>query len=121
MISRIFWVQCLLTAAAAIASMPLGSVAALSALIGGVNSLVPTAYFAHKVLRTSSGETGGRALGVWMRAEVAKIAIVCGLFAATFVLLEELNMVALFAGFIVVHLAGVLTSMTLDPRGGAKG
>ena len=120
-ISRVFWVQCLLTAAAAIALMPLGSAAALSALIGGVNSLVPTAYFAHKVLRASSGETGGRALGVWMRAEVAKIAIVCGLFAATFVLLEELNMVALFAGFIVVHLAGVLASMTLDPRGGAKG
>ena len=30
-------------------------------------------------------------------------------------------MVALFAGFIVVHIGGMLTSMTLDPYGGAKG
>ena len=101
--------------------MPFGRAAALSALVGGINSLVPTAYFAHKVLRSASGAEGGRALGVWMRAEVAKIVIVCGLFAAAFVLLKGLNMAALFAGFIVVHLGGVVASMTLDPRGGGNG
>ena len=121
LISRVFWVQCLLTATAAAASMPFGRAAALSALVGGINSLVPTAYFAHKVLRSVSGAEDGGALGVWMRAEVAKIVIVCGLFAAAFVLLKGLNMVALFAGFIVVHLGGVVASMTLDPRGGDKG
>ena len=120
LISRVFWVQCLLTAMAAVASMPFGRTAALSALIGGVNSLVPTAYFAHKVLRRSSGANGGRALGVWLRAEVAKIAIIGGMFAAAFVLLQGLNMVALFAGFIVVHVGGVIASMTLDPHGGAR-
>ena len=101
--------------------MPFGRAAALSALVGGVNSLVPTAYFAHKVLRASSGEADGRALGVWMRAEVAKIAIVCGMFVAAFVLLKGLDMVALFAGFVVVHIGGVIASMTLDPRNGARG
>ena len=101
--------------------MPFGRAAALSALVGGINSLVPTAYFAHKVLRSASGAEGEGALGAWMRAEVAKIVIVCGLFAAAFVLLKGLNMVALFAGFIVVHLGGVVASMTLDPRGGGKG
>lgn len=122
MISRVFWVQCLLTATVAVAAMPFGRAAVLSALVGGVNSLVPTAYFAHKVLRVPpAGAEAGGAFGVWMRAEVAKIAIVCGLFAATFMLLEDLNMVALFAGFIAVHLAGVFASMTLDPRGGAQG
>ena len=119
LISRVFWVQCLLTAAAAAASMPFGRAAAMSALIGGINSLVPTAYFAHKVLRRSRRATGGGALGTWMRAEVAKIAIVCGMFVAAFVLLQGLDMVALFAGFIVVHIGGVLASMTLDPHGGA--
>ena len=120
LISRVFWVQCLLTATAAAASMPFGRAAALSALVGGINSLVPTAYFAHKVLRRSRGARGGQALGLWLRAEVAKIAIICGMFAAAFVLLQGLNMVALFAGFIVVHIGGVLASMTLDPRGGAQ-
>ena len=120
MISRIFWVQGLLAAATTIASMPFGRAAALSAFIGGINSLVPTAYFAHKVLRAPSGAEGKGAFGVWMRAEVAKIAIVCGLFIAAFVLLEGLDMAALFAGFIVVHVGGVLASLTLDPRGGGN-
>ncbi len=121
MISRVFWVQCLLAATAAAASMPFGRAAVLSALVGGINSLVPTAYFAHKVLRRSRGEAGGGALGAWLRAEVAKIAIICGMFAAAFVLLQDLSMVALLAGFIVVHLGGVAASMTLDPRGDAGG
>ena len=120
MIRRVILVQCLLTATAAAASMPFGRAAALSALVGGVNSLVPTAYFAHKVLRPSCEAAGGRALGVWLRAEVAKIAIVCGMFAAAFLLLQDLDMKALFAGFIVVHIGGVIASMTLDPRGGAR-
>ena len=71
--------QCLLTATAAAASMPFGRAAALSALIGGINSLVPTAYFAHRVLRRSQGTRGGKALGMWLRAEVAKIAIILSL------------------------------------------
>ena len=120
LISRVFWVQCLLTATAAAAAVPFGRDAALSALVGGINSLVPTAYFAHRVLRRSRGARGGQALGMWLRAEVAKIAIICGMFAAAFVLLRGLDMVALFAGFIVVHIGGVIASMTLDPRGGAR-
>ena len=118
LISRVFWVQGLLAATAAIASMPFGRAAVVSALVGGVNSLVPTAYFAHKVLRGSSGVEGRGAFGAWMRAEVAKIAIVCGLFVAAFILLKGLDMAALFTGFIVVHVGGVLASLTLDPRGG---
>ena len=120
LISRVFWVQCLLTAAAAAASVPFGRVAVLSALVGGVNSLVPTAYFAHKVLRSRSGGAGSGALGVWLRAEVAKLVIVCGMFGAAFALLKGLDMTALFTGFIVVHLGGVIAAMTLDPRGGVR-
>ena len=118
--SRVFWVQCALVATAAAASMPFGRAAAVSALVGGINSLVPTTYFAHKVLRGSRKAVGGSALGGWLRAEVAKIAIICGMFAAAFVLLQELNMVALMAGFIVVHIGGVVASMTIDPHGGAR-
>ena len=100
--------------------MPFGHAAALSAFVGGVNSLVPTVYFARKVLGTPAGAADKGVFGVWMRAEVAKIAIVCGLFVAAFVLLEGLDMTALFAGFIVVHVGGVLASLTLDPHGGGN-
>ena len=120
MISRIFWVQCLLTATAAAISVPFGRDAMLSALVGGINSLVPTAYFAHRVLRRSRRARGGQALGMWLRAEVAKIAIICGMFAAAFVLLPALNIAALFVGFIVTHIGGMLASMSLDARGDAR-
>ena len=120
LISRVFWIQGLLLATVAAAAMPFGPAAVLSALVGGVNSLVPTVYFARKVLGTAAGAADKGAFGVWMRAEVAKIAIVCGLFIAAFVLLEGLDMAALFTGFIVVHVGGVLASLTLDPRGGGK-
>ena len=120
MTNRIFQVQCLLAVAAVIAAMPFGHAAALSAFVGGVNSLVPTVYFARKVLGTPAGAADKGVFGVWMRAEVAKIAIVCGLFIAAFVLLEGLDMAALFAGFIVVHVGGVLASLTLDPHGGNR-
>jgi len=120
LISRIFWVQCLLMVMAAAISVPFGRDAVLSALVGGVNSLVPTVYFAHRVLRRSREARGGRALGMWLRAEVAKIAITCGMFAAAFALLRGLDMGALFAGFIVVHIGGLIASMTLDPDGGGR-
>ena len=120
MISRVFWVQCLLTATVAAASVPFGRAAVLSAVVGGVNSLVPTAWFAYKVLRASRGAAGGRALGAWLRAEVGKIAIVCGIAGAAVLTALPSDMVALFAGFIVVHIGGVLASMTLDPRGGTR-
>ena len=120
LISRVFWVQCVLAVTVAAAAMSFGHAAALSAFVGGVNSLVPTVYFARKVLGTPAGAADKGAFGVWMRAEVAKIAIVCGLFIAAFVLLEGLDMAALFAGFIVVHVGGVLASLTLDPRGGGN-
>ena len=120
LINRVFRVQCLLAVVVVIAATPFGRAAALSALVGGVNSLVPTVYFARKVLGTAAGAADKGAFGVWMRAEVAKIAIVCGLFIAAFVLLEGLDMAALFTGFIVVHVGGVLASLTLDPRGGGK-
>ena len=98
LINRVFRVQCLLAVVVAVAAMPFGRAAALSALVGGVNSLVPTVYFARKVLGTAAGAADKGAFGVWMRAEVAKIAIVCGLFIAAFVLLEGLDMAALFTG-----------------------
>ena len=116
MISRVFWVQCVLAVTVAAAAMPFGRAAVFSAFVGGINSLVPTVYFARKVLGTPAGAADKGVFGVWMRAEVAKIAIVCGLFIAAFVLLEGLDMTALFAGFIVVHVGGVLASLTLDPR-----
>lgn len=112
---RVMQVQSLLLTAVALIAFLWGAEGAFfSALVGAFNSLVPGAYFAHKVLRFEGRSEN--ALGQWLRAEVGKIAIICGLFLATFLLLKELNMTALFAGFITVHIGGVIASIVFVPR-----
>jgi F0F1-type ATP synthase assembly protein I len=40
------------------------------------------------------------------------------LFVVAFAFVERLNVIALFSGFLCVHLSGVLASLFLDPYGG---
>ncbi len=112
---RVLQVQSLLAVAVAVGAYLSGAENALfSAVVGAFNSLVPSAYFAYRVLRPEGD--GASALGRWLRAEVAKIVIICGLFLAAFLLLKELNMTALFAGFITVHIGGVVASVVFVPK-----
>ncbi|MBF2760620.1 MAG: ATP synthase subunit I [Ectothiorhodospiraceae bacterium AqS1] len=105
---RVVQVQGLLLVSVALIAYLWGAPGAFfSASVGGFNSLVPSVYFAHRVLRSE----GANAIGQWLRAEVGKIAIICGLFLATFLLLDDLNVSALFAGFIAVHIGGVIASV----------
>ncbi|WP_156013169.1 ATP synthase subunit I [Thioalkalivibrio sp. HK1] len=110
---RVVQVQGLLLVTVGLGAYLWGPQGALfSALVGAFNSLVPSVYFAHKVLRSEGGSAN--ALGQWLRAEVGKIAIICGLFLATFLLLKDLNVPALFAGFITVHIGGVIASIVFS-------
>jgi ATP synthase protein I len=115
---RIIWIQFLVTVVAAGIASVYGLPATLSALAGGLNSLVPNAFFARKVLRPSAEGDPRMMLGKWFRAEVGKLAMIVGLFVVAFTFVERLNVIALFSGFLCVHLSGVLASLFLDPYGG---
>ena len=116
--SRIIWIQVLVAAAVAGVASVHGTVAVASAAAGALNSLVPNAYFARKVLGPSAEDPPGRVLGSWFRAELGKLAMIAGLFVVAFAFVEKLNVVALFSGFLCVHISGVLASFILDPYGG---
>ncbi len=117
---RIIWIQLVVALTVAGVASTFGASAMWSALAGGLNSLIPNAYFARKVLGPSVDGPPGTVLSKWFRAEVAKIAIIAGLFVAAFALLENLNVVALFAAFVCVHVCGIVASLALDPYGGDK-
>ncbi len=117
---RIIWIQLVVALTVAGVASTFGAPAMWSALAGGLNSLIPNAYFARKVLGPSVDGPPGTVLSKWFRAEVAKIAIIAGLFVAAFALLENLNVVALFAAFVCVHVCGIVASLALDPYGGDK-
>lgn len=95
----------------------LGSTVAWSAFLGGLISMIPSAYFAYKVM----GQTGARAMERVVRGaylgEVVKLALIGAGFALTFVLVDPLHVPGLFAGFVLVHVAG-LTAVILHARRG---
>lgn len=120
MVYRIIWIQLVVALTAAGVASTFGAPAMWSALAGGLNSLIPNAYFARKVLDPSVDGPPGTMLSKWFRAEVAKVAMIAGLFVAAFALIENLNVVALFAAFVCVHVCGILASLALDPYGGDR-
>jgi ATP synthase protein I len=83
------------------------TVLAVSVLLGGVLSLVPTLWFASSVFRHS----GARAVEAMIRSvylgELVKLAMIGAGFGAVFALIEPLHVPALFGGFVLVHAAGL--------------
>ena len=86
----------------------LGRVVAYSALLGGLISLIPNAWFASLVFRHS----GARAMGAVVRnaylGELMKLVMIGAGFGLVFVLVDPLHVPGLFTGFVFVHMAGLV-------------
>lgn len=85
-----------------------GLLAGYSALLGGLVSLVSNAYFARRVLADKRPRSAGQVLLVFYLAEMVKIAMAAVLIAALCVVIKDVNVMALVAGFLVVHVGGAL-------------
>jgi ATP synthase protein I len=88
----------------------------ISALLGGAIAAVVNVYAAHLVFvtpatDTDQNEVGVRELGRLYRAEFGRLIMAAVLFVTVFVLVKELNVVALLVGFISVHTIGVIVAM----------
>lgn len=73
-------------------------------------------YAAHRVFATPSTGTDNNEGGVYelsrlYRAEVGRLIMTAVLFTTVFVLVKELNVIALLIGFISVHTVGVIAAM----------
>lgn len=106
MSSRLLSAQLLITLVVAAAASAFGLVPGCSALVGGLVSVAANTYFAHRVLHDGQSRSAGQVLLVIYLAEVVKIALAVVLIVALCTVFEGINVMALVAGFFVVHVGG---------------
>ena len=85
-----------------------GWVSAYSLLIGGLISLIPGTLFASRVFKYRGARAAQMIAREVYRGEAIKLVLSAAGFALSFIYVEPLNVVALFSGFVLVYLAGVV-------------
>lgn len=85
-----------------------GLINAYSLLIGGLISALPGALFAKKVFKYRGAQSTELMVKEMYSGEAQKLVLMGAGFAVSFVLVEPLNAMALFSGFVLVHITGVL-------------
>ncbi len=83
------------------------AVVARSVLAGGLISALSNGYFAVQAFRYQGAENADEVVRSFLKGEIGKIVISILLFALSFNFLEDLNVVALFSGFLFAHLIGM--------------
>jgi ATP synthase protein I len=88
-------------------------VAVLSLVLGGMISIIPNAYFAHRVFRDSGARMMEKVVRNFFLAEVVKLVLAGTGFALVFSRVKSVEEVFLFAGFLVAHLVGLVVQARL--------
>lgn len=88
----------------------------ISVLLGGTIAAVVNFYAARRVFTapatdTDTGDVGVRELARLYRAEVGRLIMAAALFTMVFLLVKELNVIALLVGYASVHTIGVIAAM----------
>ena len=91
-----------------LAAILAGWVSAYSLLIGGLISLIPGTLFASRVFKYRGARAAQMIAREVYRGEAIKWFLTGLGFALSFIYVEPLNVVALFSGFVLVYLAGVV-------------
>jgi len=95
---------------------------ARSVLAGGLISALSNGYFAVQAFRYQGAENADKVVRSFLKGEIGKIVIAILLFALSFNFLEDLNVVALFSGFLFAHLIGIWVTgwMTRGPTSNSQ-
>ena len=83
--------------------LPFGTIAALSAALGGIACLVPGLAFAYRAFRFSGARSAKKILQSFYSGEAIKLVLTALIFALIFINVKTLNVAALFGGFILVQ------------------
>jgi ATP synthase protein I len=117
---RVLTVQAVLGAIAVALALPFGGLAAVSALIGAGSCLLANTLFAVWVFRGYRAQEPERLLMRFYGAEIAKLALLLGLFAVAFLTLEGINIPALLLAYVVTQIASSLIAAQLGDRSGPR-
>jgi len=85
-----------------------GQVSAYSLLIGGLLSALPGALFASRVFKYRGARAAHKIVKELYTGQALKLVLMSAGFALSFYYVKPLNVVVLFSGFILVHVAGLI-------------
>jgi ATP synthase protein I len=114
---RTLKVQALLGLVATVVFLPFGGHVALSALIGAAVCLSANALFAVSVFRSYRAQEPERILLRIYGAEVAKLALILGLFGVAFVTVGDLNLPVLLGAYLVTQVASPIIAAQSEVHG----
>lgn len=93
--------------------------AAYSALIGAVCCVLPNLYFALRVFNLSNGRSARSTLRAFYFGAAGKFIVTMALFIVAFRFVSPLNVLAMFAGFIIAQSVNWVVPL-LEGDGGGK-
>ena len=96
---------------ASLVGMTLSTQTGYSVLLGAGTSVLPSAVFVWTVFATSLEASPRALVRGFYRAELVKLLFSAALFAAVFALVEQVQLVTLLLGFVVVHLSGAFAGV----------
>ena len=102
-VKRLLLVQLVMSLLLVAGASLFGGNAALSAGLGGLASLLPSALFAVGVFAPYRAEEAGKLVGRFYLAELGKLLLTVLIFLAVFIWVKPVNVVALFTAFFVVQ------------------
>lgn len=88
-------------------------IAAYSALLGGMVFIVPNGLFTGLVFRQATAESANMILRRFFVGEAIKILATIVLFAACFILVKPMNVIALFSTFVAMMVINIIGLATL--------
>jgi ATP synthase protein I len=96
------------------AALLTGWVSAYSLLIGGLISGLPGTLFARKVFKYRGARSTELIVREFYTGEALKLVLTGAGFALSFIYVKPLNVMALFSGFILVHITGLLVFVRMS-------
>jgi len=112
-IKRLLLIQLMATLVAAVVAWLIQAEAGISALVGGLASLMGSLLFALWVFAPYLAQKPGGLLSRFYLAELVKLIVIGLVFAAAIVWLKPLNVVALFGAFFVVQVLAPLLAHSM--------
>ncbi len=85
-----------------------GWVSAYSLLIGGLLSALPGSLFASRAFKYRGARAAHKIVKELYTGQALKMVLMSAGFALSFYYVKPLNVVALFSGFILVHITGLI-------------
>lgn len=90
-----------------------GTVSGYSLLLGGLISAIPNAYFIYKTFSCTGAQQRRQVTRNFYRGEAGKFLLTALFFALVFGLVKPLEVLALFAGFLLVQAVNWLAPLLL--------